>query len=274
MLLLAILTLRPTLTSMSVTTNYFVDRLRSAEQASFAVPELGLASELAQTLSDEILAKGAMLNFGSDRVSFEQTLDVLGVDAMLARDGPMAICQAVTHSPGYTSYIAKSIEALAKLPVVEAIDVLQADRWKGKAGYLTLRDVDTTVDTTTSYLLLCNRKRGTEEPEVDLTLPGIMVGVSYRYAPELTAEEYFRTTRLADVLDEANKEWQPNPVGQLALKMVETGEELVMPGRSYFLGIGDLARGPFVMPISISSVHHEYTFELQAGKFKEVDPWD
>jgi hypothetical protein len=237
-------------------------------------PELTLLEDLQNILSPEKFNQGVLIDFGNNRQALENVLNGLELDKMLdAHTGSMHIHNAVVYTRGTTSFVGRSIEQLKKLPILDAVDALQADRW-----HLEYDGTDKTFPRicikdpiVRSWIVLGHKKEVDDKSCSDPALPGIVIGSTYRYLPEFDVDEW------DDEIEELNYYWRANfkerddtGVSVLASYMALNGLKLLMPDRSYYFMTGKLlGMGPMR---SVGGVLTKHAFELKSGKLSLVAP--
>lgn len=174
--------------------------LRAAEQQELIDGEGSLMSDLYGIVTPEAVKDGLYISFEGDRKALEATLSALGINESLGRS--THIHNVLTVTNGATSYLGRSIPVLSELPLVDALDALQADRWAAYKRHGLYRTVGVAHEEVTTQIVIANTApNDRREPIADTTMPGLVVGSTYRYLPGFGMEyEDEFSLRLAELL--------------------------------------------------------------------------
>lgn len=251
---------------MSIEANYFERTLRGAEQQALLDGENMLLADVYGILTPEAVAAGVQIDFGSDREGFGKVLEALRLEVTLQSDAEVLhMHNVVVLTPGHESMVGKAIPVLEDLPLLDALDALQADRWHSYKLHDIYPKVQVTDGFITSQIVIANSAKRDGQKIADVTKPAVIVGVRYRYLPDFQRDAF--DTELASYLDEidANNSGLDTRVGKIAMRMVERGQDLRMPTASYFLRVGAMAGN---LLGSIVDVHTRFpaNFVLQDGR--------
>lgn len=242
---------------MSIDGLEFERSLRIAEQQEVIAGDENIMSDMYRIVTPEAVTSGLHIDFGNNRTVLERVVGALEVEESLKSDSDtVRMHDVMVATPGIYSFIGRAIPALSDLPLLDALDALQADRWQGYKEHGIYERVQVENERVTSQIVITNTSRSSEligEQIVDLTKPGMVVGATYNYLPGFEDDDFLGPD-LAGMLLEINKNHRvlDDRVGKIALAMYEHGESLAMPGANYFLKFGMLARS---MIGSVADVH-------------------
>lgn len=258
---------------MSFSGEHFQQSLRESEQRELLGGESMLMADMHRLLTPSKIEKGLHISFGADRAALEKVLDELkiGDNAGEHEAQGLEIVDAMTSTAIATSYLGKSVPGLRQLPLLDAVDMLQAERW-GTSNFPSESPRNRLAiqsNKVNSKIILANtytNKAGVKV--IDTTLPGVEIGAGYRYLPEIYGEQF--SGNIADVLDEIGREALLTPgekLGKLATRTLTNDELLIMPDRAYYMKVGPLrALSPLGDYSDLRTVSTKSSYNVNNGR--------
>lgn len=248
-----------------IDSGHIPEALRLAGQEDLASPQPNeIIYGLIDIITPEAIRAGIGIEFGSNKFALQTALDALGVESALeSKHIKVHNHQSTVVTEGNPNFIGAAMPELAKLTLVEALDAMQTLSWssKGEDGPIKIHG-----ENTTSRLLLLNSVLNDEGEVVgNISKPGIVVGVSYRYSPAFTEEEHVGP--LSEYLDFFGKY---GVVSAVARELREGPRDMLMPGPSYFLKIGTPVHTWRTFTHSDVAIYEGEIYALRDGQFLHI----
>lgn len=241
---------------MRLSGSHIHDRIRTESYEEILGSNGGVIGELERVLTPEHVKEGVHIDFGADRALLGRVLEILGIDDALFEKPEFAHIRQVVLSHGITTaYLGKAIPAINKLPQLDGLDVLQSDAWQiYKESDIYPHIQPDSGNATSAIYVAC----GVGTPEgiiADTSKPGFVIGVTYRYLPELVDSEGYRTDDSLSYFVERARS-APHNGDSVTWKLGEylgySSLKLAMPSSRYFLRFGS----PGYDNVSVSPNNH------------------
>ena len=220
----------------------FAESFRGAAHEEVINGEAQFMADMADVLTQETIAEGVYIDFGSKRERFKQVLDILNVDTFVKNDR-LEVIQSVVNSGAGTRLIigsGKVLEAVREHGALNTLEYMQSESWSTEKQYDIYPYITTyTNPATTSEIVFGNNDRNSEgEQFISKGTPIVAIHNTVRYSPTAN-DEYGNDTSLAYALENASYERGQSPrVFQQLLEQGALDElELHLPQQLYSMTV-------------------------------------
>lgn len=254
---------------MELDREYIEFRLDVAREKGAKDSQVHLADQLESALLDGDLNTGVKVDFGRSDKKFKSAIDILGLTSLIELDDPMHVHQAIVSSGNTSSFIPSAIPELVKLPLTQALEVMQICDWDTAVGLNGRLELNVpSKNTITSQLVLAHTLYGSEHGEMraDTSKLGATLKASY-FAGALVVDEHGELLggrRIAEFLDERkNTDPRAKIASEFASFIGARGFELVMPHSIFSISLGLPAGGNSTFESAfITDVHTHKTANI------------
>lgn len=255
---------------------YLVDRFMSAEFEEMLSSDNHLLSDLSLLFSPDSISQGFEVGFDGDRTAFESAINVINLSGLI-ESGQVHIHSGTIETLGFISILGDSVDSLAQLPLVQALDVLQSYRWKTFKDKLGIfNHLDVTYDEIKSRLIIANSTHNPKgELVADITKPGISLTSTYRYLPasenEFIDDFFDGTKHIANTIQELRAtKLDEKIVGKLAIFLKNNKLNLIMPQAKYYMAVGRLGLDLY-SGLNVVGNGYLNRYEISEGRVVKID---
>ncbi len=243
---------------MTYLNRHFTESFRGAAHEEVMHGEEQFMADMADVLTEEAIAEGVQINFGSNKVRFEQVLDILHIDAFVKHDKLEVVESFVGNSTG-RKFISIDVadRAASQHGLLNALDYIQSEEWVTHDAFASHLQVTAGLsDTLTSQMTLGNSFVAPDRDGERYLMPDapvVIVTNTTRYSPT-SMDEYGNEDNLAHYVSTyENGGNHPQRLFQKLLEdNVNNGQELLFPTQTYTLGIA--GKNKIVEDVFISQV--------------------
>lgn len=220
----------------------FEEGLRGAVHEELVNGEALFMADMAEVLSEDAIAEGVQIDFGTNRARFEQVLEVLRLKE-LVEHGRLDVVESLVNASGTTHFIRQDRvrAAIGGDTIATVLDFMQAEAWTtgtSKSGYKYLTNGS---ETAASSRVVFGKTVPVDTCEGAVTLsadePVVAAYSNVIYTPEMSDEYGDRWFDLPGFVDKYRE--VPNSQPRIFQRLLEHSQDeglaLTLPQRSFGL---------------------------------------